>query len=99
MVPQFVGHEVHIGGYVLKELAVAGAEVVEAGIPVKVTYKAVFRALSVTSKEEAAFPALLWKQAAFYLGKLTLPGRIHHLSDGFFMQIAEQVFGIYKVVA
>ena len=83
----------------LKELAVASAEVVKAGIPVAVAYKAVFRALSVTSKEEAAFLALLWKQAAFHLGKCALPGRIHHLGDGFVMQIAEQVFGIYKVVA
>ena len=74
MVPQFVGHEVHIGGYVLKELAIAGAEVVESGISVAVAYKAVFRALSVTSKQEAAFLALLWKHAAFYLGKLVLLG-------------------------
>ena len=74
VVQQFVGHKIHIGGYVLKELAVTGTEVVESGISVAVAYKAVFRALSVTSKEEAAFLALLWKHAAFYLGKLVLLG-------------------------
>ena len=74
MVPQFVGHEVHIGGYVLKELVVTGTEVVESGISVAVAYKAVFGTLAVTSKEEAAFLALLWKHAAFYLGKLVLLG-------------------------
>ena len=58
----------------LKELAVTSAEVVESGISVAVAYKAVFGTLAVTGKKEAAFLALLWKHAAFYLGKLVLLG-------------------------
>ena len=99
VVLQFVSHEIHVGGYVLEEAVIAEAEVVETGVAVAVAYEAVFGALAVAREKVVAFFALLWQHTAFHLGKFVLLGRIHHFGDGLVAKVAEQMFGIYEVVA
>ena len=98
-VEQFVLHVVHIGGGVGEELAVAGTEVVEAGLAVCVAHEAVLGAFAMTGEQHAALTALAGQLLALHLGKFVLLGGIHHFGDGAFAQVAEAVLGIDEVVA
>ncbi len=58
LVHQLLLHEIHVGGYVLEELPVAGAEVVQSGFTVCCMCKAILRTFAVAGKQPFALPAL-----------------------------------------
>lgn len=96
---QLMLHEVHVGSYVLKEIPIAGAEVVQSGFAVGRFGEAVARALAVTGKQVGAVAALGGKLLQLAGAKLFLSVAVHHFEQGLMVDVAQLVFRKYKVVA
>ena len=69
---QFFFHIIHVRGYVLEELMVSFAQVVQSRLTVGCAGEAVFRAFTVAGKEELTFLALARKGVLFHLPELHL---------------------------
>ena len=76
----------------LKELLVAAAEIVLAGVTITVCYEAVLRTLAVAGKLPAAFLALLRQLLVFQFAETLLLLAVEHLGDGFLAYVAQSVF-------
>ena len=71
---QFALHKLHVWGYVLEELVIAGTQIVESRIAVTVVYESVFRTFAVACEQNVALLALLRKHLFLHTGKLALLG-------------------------
>ena len=92
-------HEVHIGGDMGEELAVAGAEIVEARLAVAVGQKAVLGTLTVTGEEPAALAALAGQRRLLLLPKLALAVAVEQGGEGLLADVAQAVLRPDKMVA
>ncbi len=83
----------------LEELAIAFAEIVQAGGAVVVAQESVLRTLAIAGKQITAFATLAGQHLLLDARKLLLLRRIHHLGNGLLVQVAKLVLGEDKVVA
>ena len=83
----------------LKELAVAGTEIVQPRFSVFVADEAVLRALPVTGEEEAALTALTGQRVVLQPCEGLLFVAIHEACQRLLADISQPVLGIDEVVA
>ena len=85
---EFSLHKVHVGGNVLKELAITTAEIVQTRLAVLVANEAILRTLAVTGKLELTLPALPGERVLLDVSKGLLPFAIHQACQRLLMDIS-----------
>jgi len=95
----FAGHEIHVRGGIVEEGAIAGAEIVQAGLSGGGLRKTVLRTFAMTGKKEGAFLALGRKRRGFHSRKFPLFFAIDQIHKRNGHDVAQPEGGKDKMVA
>ena len=97
--PQQIGHSPHRAVDVTIKQLVSSAEIVQARFAVGRSDKTITWALAVTSKQHVAFAAVFRERVELVAAKLPLLRRAYQLGNRGVDNIAQQIVGLYIVVA
>ena len=97
--PEQAGHDLHGKIHMVEERLEPGAQVVQARFAIRRLDKSILRALAVTGKTHIALQTITRQRVPLVLAEFYLLGRRHQLDHVLFLDVAQEVVRLDKVVA